>query len=409
MEAPLNIALSQTPARQTTWRVVRIAAATLGAWLLILAGYRMCFGWNDVVPSANAVHLRIPNNPATVAHLKSLTNGTEVIAGIPWSLDALLQDTRRVLNVSFEDDGSTVVILDRALNSEEQGAFASFGATVIVHKNETIITDAAEEKSVQHNVLYGIMQTLFTQRDATLAYQKYIFGVSLAADTATIHGFSALAAPAIDSTPTSDTLLFASFGPNDLLNLSSRVFTQNTPGLAAFFGIAEQNGLSANIRGGADALRYTFAVPITPETRTMVNESTIMALAKELTEISTIDGVTDYLDDGTKTTALRSREEATIVLRDESPYRFLTATSSTGSVTVTETPAYLTVSNDISGIITPATPSCLPGSIAFIKPAIIETLLPEPIQYQPQTLTSFLWRATTIASTSSTTRICSVN
>lgn len=409
METPLNIALAPTATRQTTWRVVRIVAAILSAWLLVLGVYRLCFAWNHVVPSEGSVHLRITKTPTTIANLKILTNGIEVIPGVPWSLDALLSTSSRVLNIGFEGDGSTVVILDRTLSTDEQLAFSNIGATVAVAANETVITNAPIAPLIDHSIWHGLTQTLFTSSDATLSAGGNIFDIVVTPELATIRGFSGIAAPTIDSAPTSDTILYASFGMNDLTNLSGRVFTQNTPGLSNFFVVAGQNGLSATVHGTAGALRYTLATPITEETRELVNESSLRALAEELTEIPTIDGLTDFLDDGSKTIALRSREEATVVLRDESPYRFLTATSSAGSVTITETPTYLTVSNAAAGTTSSATPSCLSGATAFVKPATIQTLLPERTQYEPQTLSSFLWRASTIASGSSTTRICTVD
>lgn len=409
MEAPLNIALQHTPTRQITWRVVRIVASILGAWLLVLTGYRLCFAWNSVVPSESSVHLRIPKSSTTVANLRELTNGIEAIPGVPWSVDALLETSNRVLNIGFEGDGSTVIVIDRALSTDEQLALSHFGAVVTIHKNETVITNAITEKSINHSVLYGLVRTIFSSRDATLAGGGNVFGISIAPEVATIHGFSGLAAPTIDSVPTADTVLYTSFSLNDLAGLSPRAFTQNTPGLSNFFTVASQNGLSATVHGTSSALRYTLATPITEETRDLVNESSLRALAEELTEIPTIDGITDFLDDGSKTIALRSREEATVVLRDESPYRFLTATSSVGSVTITETPTYLTVSNNAVGTTAPSTAPCLSGASAFVRPATVRTLLPERTHHEPQTLTSFLWRATTIASTSSTTRICSVD
>ncbi len=409
MEAPLNIAITETQARQTTWRVVRMIIAIFGAWLLVVTGYRLCFAWNDVVPSEGSVHLRIPKSPITIAHLKLLTNGIEAIPGIPWSLDTLLQHSNRVLNIGFESDGSVVVILDRALSTDEQLAFTNFGAITVVHGNETVISNASVVRPVDHSIFYGLTRTIFTSRDATLSADGNIFGIAITQEFATIHGFSGLAAPTIDSAPTADTLLYASFGLNDLANLSDRVFTQNTPGLSNFFSVASQNGLSATLRGTSETLRYTFATPITEETRHLVNESSLHALAKELTEIPTIDGMTDFLDDGSKTVVLRSREDAIILLRDEMPYRFLTATSSAGSVTITETPTYLTVSNDAGGTKVPTVPSCLSGATAFVKPATIQSLLPERIQYEVQTLSTFLWQTTTIASTASKTRVCIVD
>lgn len=409
METHLNIALTQTTTRQTTWRVVRIAAALLGAWLIILTGYRLLFAWNSVVPSEGSVHLRIPKSPTTIANLRKLTNGIEAISGIPWSIDALLKTSDRVLNIGFAKDGSTVVVIDRALSTEEQLAFSNFGALVGVQGNETVITNGTEIPSIEHGAFHGLATTLFSFRDATMHGGGNSFDLSLEKQSVTIHGFSGLAAPAIDSAPAADTILFASFDLNDLQGLSDRVFTQNTPGLANFFTIASQNGISATVHGNAGALGYTFATPITEETRDLVNESTLRALAKELTEIPTIDGMTDFLDDGSKTIALRSREEAAVVLRDESPYRFLTATSSTGSVTITETPTYLTVSNAAIPSEAPRVSPCLSGATAFAKPANIQKLLPERTLYAPQTLSAFLWRATTIASTSATTRICIVN
>jgi hypothetical protein len=408
MEAPLNIALTQTPTRQITWRVVRILVSIFCSLLLVLAGYRLCFAWNSVVPSEGSVHLRIPKSPTTIANLKSLTNGIEAIQGIPWSLDALLGTSNRVLNIGFEGDGSTVVILDRALDSDEQLAFSGLGATLAVVGDETVITNAPVAPPIDHSIWHGLMQTLFTSRDATLSAGGNVFGITITSERATIRGLSSLAAPAIDSAPTADTMLYASMSPSDLTNLSGRVFTQNTPGLSDFFAVVSQNGITAAIRGTHGAVRYTLATPITEETRDLVNESSLRALAEELTEIPTIDGLTDFLDDGSKTVALRSREDATLVLRDESPYRFITATSSAGSVTITETPTYLTVSNDTTTAAT-IMPSCLSGATAFVKPATIQSLLPERIQYEPQTLSSFLWRASTIASSSSTTRICAVD
>ncbi len=409
MEAPLNIPLTQTPTRQTIWRVVRIVASIVSAWLIVLGTYRLYFEWNSVVPSKGSVHIRIPKSPTTIANLRELTNGIEVIPGIPWSLDALLKTSNHVLNIGFQNDGSTVVILDRALSSTEQLAFSNAGAAVAVNRGETIITNASITPTVDHGILYGLRHTLLSSGDAVLTGKGNTFRASIEPTVVTIHGFSGLAAPTIDSAPASDTLLYASFSPNDLAGLSSRAFTQNTPGLANFFTVTTQNGLSAIIHGTAAALRYTLATPITEETRNLINESSLRALAEELTEIPTIDGITDFLDDGSKTIALRSREEATVVLRDESPYRFLTATSSAGSVTMTETPTYLTVSNTSVTPTNPVTLPCLSGANAFVKPAILQTFLPEQTLYEPQTLTSFLWRASTIASAKSATRICTVD
>lgn len=408
MEAPLNIALHQTKARQITWRVVHIVGAVLLAWTVVTVVYRCIFTWSDVVPAENAVHLRIPKTPRTQAHLRTLLNGIEVIPGVPWSADALLNASHRVLNISVQDQGIVTVVIDRAVSSEEQAAFEAFGAHVYRARGLTIVTNDANMPTVERGMFFGFLRTVFASHHATLNAGGNRFGVSLTETTATIHGFTLMSPPMIESTPTAHTILYASLS-NELLPLSQHIFTQNTPGIANFFTLAGQNGLSATMHNAAGTLQYTFATPITEEARSLVNEASLRALAQELTEIPSIAGITEYLDDGSKTTTIRSRERAVVVLRDESPYRFLTATSATSTVTITETPKYLTVSNASAVTHTPTHPPCHSRAVAFIGPQAISTMLPGKTLHEPQTLERFLWRAATIAATSSATRICIVD
>ncbi len=376
---------------------------------MVVAAYRIGFTWNAIVPTEGTIHVRVMKSPKTLTNLRSLANGVEIIPGLPWSAAALLQETHRVLNIAFSLDGSVTVILDRALTAEEQSTFSGFGATVSVYDSETVISNTTETYFPEHSVLYGLYTTVFSSKDARITSGGGTFTATLSPTAITMRGFSALTAPIIDSTPSSDTLVFASFAPRELTEYIPQIFTQNTPGLSNFFTIASQNGLSAVIRHTTGTPQYTFATPITNETREFINESSLRALATELTEIPSINGITDFLDDGSKTIALRSREAATVVLRDESPYRFLTATSSVGSVTLTQTPTHLTVSNASSTALVPEIPSCLASASAFMKPSAIQALLPERTFYTSQTLASLLWRAHTIASSTTITRICIVD
>ena len=406
MERSLNIPLTQRTTHQIFWRVVRVFLFTFCAWAIVVATYRLFFTWNSVVPNDSVVHIRIIKSPKTLADLKSFANGIEIIPGIPWSLDALLHESRHVLNIAYNNDGSIEVILDRALTTEEQAKFSNFGIMVHATPSETILTNATTFNTLNHSIFYGIYTTLLARRAIRVTGGGDAFSAAVTKTDMTLHGFSAIREPGIESVPSFDTLLFASFTRNELDALIPRAFSQNTPGLANFFSLAQTNGLSAILRGTSDAIHYTFAIPITSETQSSVNESLLRSLGKELTEIPTIEGITDFLDDGSKTTALRSRTEAVVVLRDESPYRFLTATSPAGSVTLTQTPTHLTVTNITTTPSESVVPQCLTSASAFVRPSRIQNLLPKQTVYLPQTLTTLLWRTSTIAATSSVTRLC---
>jgi hypothetical protein len=188
--------------------------------------------------------------------------------------------------------------------------------------------------------------------------------------------------------------------------LRDRIFTENTPGLSSFFELTVQNGISAVIDRTKDTYSYTFATPLTNETRSLVHESMLRSFARELTELPTLEGITRYRDDGSRAITLRTREEAAVVVRDESPYRFLNATTSRASITITETPAFLTVSNGQPSSRDSALPTCLAGTRAFVLPSALRALLPEETSYRAPHLASILWNTTTIASSSSATRMC---
>lgn len=406
MEPALNIAIAQSPTRQRFWRVVRLGGVALSTWIGIIALTRLCFAWSDVVPVSDHIHLRIVKSPETVANLRVVTKGVTAIPGIPYSLSDLVASSHGVINIDFSPDGSTTLIIDHALSDADQESFRAFGAQVMIDGRETVVTNASTTPTPSHNIATGIFDTLRQGSAARISTQGIGAAVDIAEHTITLRGLTALTPPSIERTPGENTLVFASFSSKDLEGLGNQTFTENTPGLSNFFRLATTNGLSAIIDRTEETLSYTIAAPITDETRALVNESSLRSLASELTEIPTIDGITNYLDDGSRTTALRSREEATVVLRDESPYRFLNATSSKATVTITETPSVLTVSNGGAVPQTSKTPSCLAGTRAFITPSALTSLFPEQTRYEERTLSSLLWNAEVIASATSNTRIC---
>jgi hypothetical protein len=406
VEQFLHIALAQDPTRQTFWRVVRVFGAIFCVWIGVIGIYRLLFTWNAVVPIERSTHIRIIKTEKNIANSRIVTRGLEVIPGIPTSITDFLNQSSRVLNISVAHDGTVTVILDRKISEAESAAFVGFGASVSTRNNETILTNASTIPEIRHSFFSGLVSTLFLNDDGIITTTEGSSNISVDTNTITIDHLVALTPPEIDTVITADTLLFASFSPKDIEGLTSKVFTQNTPGLLSLFTAATHNGLSAILRGTTDSLRYTFAFPITENSREYVSEMSLRAAAKELVEIPSINGIVDYLSDGSRTIALRSREEATLVFRDESPYRFLTATSLNNSVTMTETPAFLTISNDASATNLATQPQCLSNAVAFVTPKALQTLYPEQILFTPQTFFKLFSRASAIASSTSMTRMC---
>lgn len=406
MEDSLNIALTPNPTRQKFWRVVRDSALVLGIFLGIIGLHRLAFAWSSIVPNDTDVTIRIPRDPETITALRSFTKGLNVISGVPVSLSDLLRSSKRVLTVTYSADNSVTIVLDRTVSDQEKAALESFGAIVTFDSSSTIITNTSTTPTINRNFFSGLYRTLFLGSSGTLSAQGGTTSFDLNATSATFSHFAALQAPSIDGLITANTIIYAALSNKDLGGLTDRIFTQNTPGLAQLFSLGAKNGLSiVAAQESNNSPTFTIAIPITDDVRTSVNEDFLRQTAKEYTEIPTIAGITNFLDDGSRTTNLRSREQATIVVRDESPYRFLTATSSQASINITQTPTLLTLkSGNLDGA-TITTP-CLSGARAFVLPKTISELLASPVAFSSQTLASLIWRADAIASTNSATRIC---
>lgn len=408
MELALNIPMSANPTRQKFWRVLRVVGILLAAWSVVTSIHRLAFGFSAVVPPTDAVAIRIVNNDETLANLRRLTKGMNVIPGVPISLADALHNTNQTLNIWFAPDNHVTMILDRELEDSEIAAITSFGATVSRGEGHTVITNQPTTPPITTSVLKNILPTLLSGHSATLSLGNQRTDALITADTITLDGTAFLAAPNIDEPITTHTVLSADILANDLTELIPRTFTQNTPGFSSLFTLAAKNGISAHINRVGDVFAYTLALPLTFETQAFANEDSLTQTAKELVEVPTIDGITTFLDDGSRTTTLRSREEASVLVRDEAPYRFITATTSYGTIYITQTPTLLTISNHIqdTGTPEPRTTPCLSGAIAFVQPKELLASFTSQTFYQQTSLSSLLWRADEVASTLSTTRVC---
>lgn len=413
MELALNIPMSANPTRQNFWRVLRVVGIVLTAWSIITGIHRFVTGFSAIVPPDDTVAIRIVRNDETIANLRSLTKGMNVIPGVPISLADALSTTDRALNVWFANDGTVTMIIDRPLGGPggDLGGLDSFGEATLYsdyEQNITVISNNPTLAPIQKSLLKNILPTLLSGESATLTLGDNQTSVSIEPETITIHDTAFLAAPNIDEPPTANTVFSADIPAADIATLVPRAFTQNTPGLSTLFTLAAQNGVSAHIDRDEDATTYTLAFPLTTETQSLANEDSLTQIAKELVEVPTIDGITTFLSDDSKFITLRSREEASLLIRDEAPYRFLTATSSYGTAYVTQTPTLLTVSDHVqdTNSTQPRPASCLSGAIAFVQPKRLLSSLQSYTSYQPSSLSNLLWHVDEVASTLSTTRIC---
>ncbi|MEK7632946.1 MAG: hypothetical protein AAB473_04090 [Patescibacteria group bacterium] len=408
MELALNIPMSANPTRQKFWRVLRVVGIIFGAWSIVTGIHRIAFEFSSVIPPADAVAIRIPRNDSTIANLRSLTKGMNVVPGVPLSLADALNSTNRTLNVWFAPDGGVTLILDREFSDSEATAIASFGAGVSRENGLTIISDRLTATPVSQSVFQNIFPALLSGNSAVLTLNDRRTDISIEPGKITLRGTAFLAAPNIDEPVTANTVLAVDIPAADISALLPRAFTQNTPGFSSLFLLAAQNGVSAHISLNGDIASYTLALPLTAETQLFANEDSLTHIAKELVEVPTIDGITTFLDDGSRTTTLRSREEASVLVRDDAPYRFVTATSSYGTIYITQIPTLLTVSNHVQDTNTPHAreASCLSDTIAFAQPKKLFSSMESNTFYQTSSLSNLLWRASEVASTLSTTRIC---
>lgn len=408
MKSFLHIPMQISPTRQKLWRVLRFTGITLSAWSIVIGVHRLSVGYSSIVSPKDATSIQLVRNNRTIANLRSITKGMNVVPGIPISLADALKESSRSLTVAFANDGSVAMILDRAVSDQQSLAFESFGATVSRQKNLTIISNSTATPALEIDITHGILHTLFTGTSGTIGSNGIQSGLSIEPLTVTVHGIGLLSPPNIDESVTSSTIFSANIPKDALTALLPRAFTQNTPGIASFFSLASLNGISAHIHDTTDAMSYTFAIPLTRETQSLASESSLTQLAKEVVEVPTIEGITSFLHDGSRSTILRSREEATVVVRNDAPYRFITATTSQGTAYITQTPTLLTVSNHIqrNDVVAERPLSCLSNAIAFIQPKALLSTLGTQTLYRPSNFSDILWHVQEIASTQNATRIC---
>ncbi|MEK9155319.1 MAG: hypothetical protein AAB839_01600 [Patescibacteria group bacterium] len=406
MESPLNIAITPNPTRQNVWRVVRVAGLLLGAWTLVSGAYRLFHQYDNVVAPDDATSLRVVRSPQTIHQLQTTAGGLQTLPGLPISLADFVSQTNRVARIWFTADEKTVVILDAAIDESTKKAWESFGVSLRIEDAYTIITSSSEPLVLDHSTLHGVWQGIRFSNEGTLGQQGESLAIEFDDSAITLHG-ALLQPPIVNDTATNDTIFSTALSADDLRRFSSHTVTQNTPGLATLVTLATQQGISAHIEKRGDDVSYAFAVPLDDDTTPLVTKDSLTLLAQEIVEIPTIQSLTAFLDDGTRTRVIRSREEATTVVREEAPYYFITATTADGTAYITQTPSLLTISNHASTIPTASTPNaCLPGAVAFVRPSALRELLFTSVSYRSMTLADLLWRSQTVASSSRLTRIC---
>lgn len=397
-----------SPTRQKLWRVFRFAGIAFSAWSIVTGVHRLFAGYSSIVAPPNTTSIQLIRNTRTVENLRTLTKGMNVVPGIPISLADALNESSRSLSVWFADNGTVTMVIDRAVSDQEALALESFGARVSREKGLTSISNSSTSPIVERDLSQGILHTLFTGNSGTIESAGGRSELSIDESSITIHGFGLLSPPNIDEPVTSSTLFSASIPKEALGVLLPRTFTENTPGFLSLFSLASQNGISVHIHETDHTVTYTLAFPLTHETNGLANESALTQLAKEIVEVPTIEGITSFLNDGSKSIVLRSREAASIVVRNDEPYRFITATTTYGTAYITQTPTLLTVSNHIqqNTIGTERPMSCLSGATAFIRPQALLTPLVYQTLYKPMLLSDMLWHVEEVASTKTATRIC---
>ncbi len=387
--------------------MVRVASTLVGAWAVVSTAFRIATQFNTIVPPHDATEIRIVHSPQAVENLQRTTGNMVVIPGLPLSLATLTEHTNRVLRVWTTTDGNTIAVLDRRITDAEEQSWKSFGAFIAREHSFTIIAHHSAIDPVQHSVLQGVLQGASLHSHGSIRINNVSAKLTIAPASLTINA-PLIARPLIHE-PQDGTVLFsATLSAADLSPLSAYAVTENTPGLASFLALARTQGISAIISQEGDSVpKFALTVPLAQETSTQTSQDVLTAFAREIVELPTIETVTAFLDDGTRTKALRTREEATLVVRTEPPSRFITATTQDPSLSLTPTPTLLTVKNFTSTAETPIeTSPCLPGARAYLTPRALRGLLPAPSTYQPSTLSAFAWSATHIASTARKTRVC---
>lgn len=404
MRLSLRIAISPNPLRQQLWRIISAALAVLSAWIFTSSIERLLHQYDSLVPPPTATNIRLIRSPKIIHTVRQLTGHAEVIPGLPQSPADLLIKTRRVLNIWVMDDGNMVIIFDTVIDEKTQEAWRNFGATVSQYRHFTILSNTSQPISIDQSFVQGIRRSLIFTGDGTLTQSNKTTTITFQ-DKSITANIPLLSPSHIAENPSSATLFSAHL---DAVNLAALPpSTLNTPGITQVINLAKKTGLSALIEERDNTLFYHLALPKDPHNSPPISEDFLTALAQEIVEIPTAQGLTGFLTDGTKITTMRTREEATIVRRQESPYSFLTATTAHHTVYITQTPSVLTISN-YTGVSPSSTdtPSCLGDAHAIVKPKKIHSLFFSSSSYQPSLLTSLLWQGDILASNHRVTRLC---
>ncbi len=412
MNAALNIPLRQSLTRQTFWRVLRVVGIVCAAWSTVIGTHRILSQFSTLNAPEYVTAIHLARNSHTVAQLRSIANGIPIIPGIPLSVDDTLARSHNTISVWIDTaTQSPTVIIDTMFNDADIRSLESFGATVLVdaQRHRTIISNSTIAPPTDTTIFSALFRALTSGTDGAIVTQNARIDFDIDPSRITLHA-GELLLPAITTLPMSATTLFsAHIPPHTLAAFVPRFFTENTPGLAFFFRYAETSGISAHISAAETTPTYTFTVPLAAaQALPPFTERTLTQLATEIVDIPSMTGVRTLSQSGERIVQLQPSSAATVTIRDEPPYRFLTATSSQSTVFVTQTPEFLTVSNVRETTPHPTGPfsQCLPGATAFIQPQkLFSESLPQT-RYQPLTLFSLLWRAHGIASTPSRTRMC---
>lgn len=378
MESMLNIPILPNPTRQKIWRVVLGIGLVMIAGSLCIGTRRIITGFDPIIAPADVTSIHLVRSIDTITHLHELVGGMNVIPGVPTSLDQFLAQSKRTVDVWFAKDGTVTVILDGVV----------------------------DDPTVKRSFWHGIWSALTLGSDGILSQGPVSLPFTIDEHSMTLRGTGLLVAPKIDEAVSDATIFSAHVAGNDVASLMPKAFTQNTPGFSSFFALAALNGISAHIDRTGDTSLYTLTVPLANAPATFTTEDVLTSLARELVEVPTIDGVFGYLDDGGSITTLRSREVATVAVRDDAPFRFITATSSRGSVSITQTPTMLSLTNRTQDSLSSLGRSkeCLVGSLAFVRPT--DLLVMNASSYRPSSLSDLLWTASEIGSSSTATKIC---
>lgn len=411
MNTTLNIPLRQSLTRHTFWRVLRVVGIVCAAWGTVIGAHRVLSHFNTLATPEHVAVVQLTHNTRTAAHLRSLARGALIIPGVPLSIDDALTRSRAGITVWIDSaTQSPLAVLDTILSDADIRSLESFGATVLVdtQHHQTAIANQHIAPPPHTTIFSALFRALASGSDGTITTQNTRIDFDITGSRITVYAGNILL-PAITTLPIdADTVFSAHIPPHTLTSLASRIFTENTPGLAALFRYAELSGISAHINAAETVPTYTFTVPLTQEHNSPpFTERILTQLATEIVDIPTITSVPAFSQAGERILQLRPSEKAVVVIRNEPPYRFLTATASQKTVFLTQTPSSLTVSNAREASLAPATlpAQCLPGATAFVLP---QKLFSSPTQthYQSPTIFSLLWKARGIASTPSRTRIC---